>query len=133
MTCICCAYEWCWICRKEYNISHFSNGGECEGLLYANLNSLRVEHPNICNLVFRILKMMLFFVGFPLFFICIMIEKFVGDIIDSTNGIELLLVFFTFETYILFYPLLLSLSSIILIIMIFYWPFQRKMLREFYG
>ena len=132
MTCICCAYEWCWICRKEYNSSHFSYGGECEGLSYADLNSFRVKHPKLYDLVFRILKMMLFFVAFPLFFIYIVADKFVGDIIHFRIGTEILTAFFILEICILFYPLLLSLSSIILITMIFYWPFQRKMLREFF-
>ena len=129
MTCVCCSYEWCWLCRKEYNSDHFSNLGDCEGLQYA---TQRIQHSLLYRIIIKILKFMLFFVGFPLFFICIISDIFL-DSINPRGFIEFLLYIYIFEIYLLLYPLLLSLGSIVILIMIFYWPFQRKMLHKFYN
>ena len=131
MTCTCCSYEWCWLCRKEYNSEHFSNGGNCEGLLYANINNFRVKHSLLYRIISKILKMILFFVLFPFFFLCIISDRFISY--QTLSGVkEKLTILYIIEISLLLYPLLLSLGSIIVLIMIFYWPFQRKMLQKFY-
>ena len=45
MTCSNCKFQWCWLCEKEYNYNHYSQG-ECNGLQFIRANSL-TEAKNI--------------------------------------------------------------------------------------
>ena len=130
MTCTNCRYEWCWICRNEYKEGHYGVGQKCEGLLFdTEPNYLLVNAP----FIYRVLKILLFWFIFPFFFICICFGKIFPDIADKLEDIAF--IFFIsiliLMTIVLYVPLF-SIGSIVVLIMIFYWPFQRKMLNIFY-
>ena len=131
MTCTSCRYEWCWICQKEYTPNHYEEGN-CEGLLYNNNSSK-------CKIIFRILKMMLFYVIFPFVFVgygaTILVEREINDLgRGNCEFIQMFIFFFIFFAIsLMFYILLFSIGNIFMIIMLIYWPFQRKVIRELFG
>ena len=39
MTCVCCKYQWCWLCEKQYNYGHYDSG-TCAGHQFTKANYL---------------------------------------------------------------------------------------------
>ena len=44
MTCVCCKYQWCWICEKQYIYGHYDSG-TCEGQQFTNVDHLSEIKP----------------------------------------------------------------------------------------
>ena len=93
MTCTSCRYEWCWICQKEYTPNHYEEGN-CEGLLYNNNDSVK------CKIIFRILKLMLFYVIFPFVFVgygtVTLVEREMNDLGRGNCEFIQMFIFFLF-------------------------------------
>ena len=45
MTCVCCKYEWCWICEKKYIYGHYDSG-KCAGQQFTKADNLEEVEKN---------------------------------------------------------------------------------------
>ena len=136
ITCINCKYEWCWLCKKEYKPGHYGIGKKCEGLKYEKKPNDSCLNNKVLYYIRRAKTLFRFYLDFPYFFVLFISVKFMGKLIDKINSkskyfhkcyaYTLLLIIF-----LLFFKLLF-IGTIVLMIILFYWPFQRKVLNEYY-
>lgn len=137
ITCVNCNYEWCWLCKNECKPGHYGIGQRCEGLIFSENPNDYILNNAILYYINRIIKLFRFLICFPFF--CLysvkeIILKKVKNKKISKN--EIYLYFYNLLVYYIsigLYGNILPLGFIVIIIMILYWPFQRKMLNLFYG
>lgn len=125
ITCFNCRYEWCWLCMGEYKYNHFDFGSKCFGLQNAEC----LCFSNIfCLYLIRFIIFISKILGFSLFasFITIIgiYNKIWNYFTDSNDCAQIIsygsIVFLSLS----FTAFLISISSLIAIIMIIFWPLQ---------
>jgi hypothetical protein len=130
MTCRNCKYEWCWICEQESLPGHYDPGGQCEGLQYSNCPCLSNQFCLVLyKFLLHILECLKLFCMFPAAFYMALF-KLIKEINYNYD-------FFLFKALISFYICLCffvygtCIMLIILIIMIFCFPFKRFIIEKF--
>ena len=129
MTCFNCKYQFCWFCEKEYDSNHFSLGGKCFGLQYA-------ECSCFSNILIRFLYQFLIFllknVIFAISASFIFAMIFIYDKFEDYNHPEFpcFTTFLFFASVILlfisFASILMSISTAIAVLMTIIWPLHTK-------
>ena len=133
ITCVNCRYNWCWLCKKEYKPGHYKIGERCEGLLYEEEPNYSFLNNKVLYYFKRAKILFSFYIKFPYFFMFFVFNLFVGKYIDKIDS-NCLFAIFIFTGVLIawcFYIQLYFIGAIVLIVMLIYWPFQRKVLNIF--
>ena len=132
ITCFNCKYQFCWLCFSEYNYHHFDLG-RCSGLQYSD-NSLCSNR--FINFLYQallvLLKCIAFAIAFPFIFIFFIYYKIFDEFYYRYGDyINIFFAIFGVLSSLNIIMCLIPITSIISILMLFYWPLQDKILSLF--
>ena len=124
MICANCKYEWYWFCLKESLPGHYDEGGNCYGLQYSKCQCFS---NRICVFLFQLLLQILGILKFiaisPIYFYIFVYER-IKEL--NYDAYCFFIVFITFYYCLVMFVYALYIIFTLSLIMLFYWPFKRK-------
>ena len=131
-----CRKYWCYLCRKKYNIDHYSIFGGCPFLEYTEccfanncffLFMYRLLFPIIRTLLLALLIPIFFPIAFP----ALLIYFSTFDIEKADHKFTIGDIFFCLFWGISFSPIPFAIGCLGSVITLFYWPFPKKLIHFF--